>query len=335
MINQIVDKIRKASRIVLSTHRHCDGDGLGAQIALFHALKKTGKKVRILNVDETPRRYSFLHPETIVGYFEGDHDPLQKSDLALIFDTNDHRLVEPLFGELKKNCQDVLFVDHHPVLNEGPEPTQGSLIDVTAASTGELVYHLIKALGISLDAAIARALYTSIVFDTQLFRFIRSSPASHLIAAELLAFEKKPEEVHRCLFANYSAQKLSFLAKALGQIEYFAKGRLAVLRLHAQDLLKHELELDESRDVIDLIMNIECLEAAALFREDGPDMYKLSLRSKNELGVLAVAESIGGGGHPFSAGAYLTGSYELLKETVVSRLLSGLSQLDNRKNEPA
>ncbi len=335
MVNQIADKIRKATRIVLSTHRHCDGDGLGAQIALFHALKKTGKQVRILNVDETPRRYSFLNPETIVEFFEGAHEPLQKTDLALIFDTNDHRLVEPLFTELTKKSQEVLFVDHHPVLIEGPQPTKGSLIDVTAASTGEIAYQLIKSLGIDLDIPIARALYTSIVFDTQLFRFIRGKPTSHLMAAELLKYEKNPEIVHRRLFANYSAQKLAFLSKALGQIEYFGDGRLAVLRLHAQDLLMHELELDESRDVIDLIMNIECLEAAALFREDGPNMYKLSLRSKDQLGVLAIAESIGGGGHPFSAGAYLTGPYDVLKETVVSRLLSGLAHLDNRKNEPA
>lgn len=333
MLNQIADLIRKSKSIVLSTHRQGDGDGLGAQLALFHALKKSGKKVRVLNVDETPRRYQFLQTGRYIQAFESEHDPLEKTDLALIFDTNDHRLVEPLFSELKKQCQQVIFVDHHPALLQGPQPTVGSYIDTQAASTGELVYHLIKLLKIDLDENICRALYTSVAFDTQLFRYVKNSATSHILAADILRFEKSPEDVHRHLFGNYTHRKVAFLAKALGEIEYFADAKIAVLRLRAQDLIDHELELDESRDVVDLIMNIESLEAAALFREDGPGVYKLSLRSKGKFEVLAAAERVGGGGHPFSSGAYLNGNYEELKEKVVADLLSILANY--RKNESA
>lgn len=336
MLKQIAAKIRSANSIVLSTHRHADGDGLGAQIALFHALQKMGKPVRVLNVDDTPKRYSFLQSTRIIQAFESTHEKLEKTDLGMIFDTNDYRLVEPLYSDLRRQCSDLIFVDHHPVLKEGPAPTNGSFIDSSAASTGEIVYNLILELGIALDAEIARALYTSIVFDTQLFRYIRNSSTSHLMAAELLKFERRPDEIHRRLFANYTHKKVAFLAQALGHIEYFADGRIAVLRLRAQDMLDHELDLDESRDVIDLLMNIESLEAAALFREDGPDLYKLSLRSKREFEVLAIAENVGGGGHPFSAGAYLNGPYEDLKEQVVSQLLRSVAKLPNaRTNESA
>jgi len=340
MLKQIADKIRAADSLVLSTHRHSDGDGLGAQIALFHALRKIGKKVRILNVDDAPKRYSFLQSARIIQSFEGSHEKLEATDLAMIFDTNDSRLVEPLYSELRRQCREIIFVDHHPALKEGPAPTEGSVIDTAAASTGEMVYRLIRELGVALDPDIARALYTSVVLDTQLFRYVRNSPASHLMAADLLQHETEPDEVHRRLFANYTSKKIAFLAKALSQIEYFADGRIAVLRLSAPDLSDHGLDLDESRDVIDLLMNIESLEAAALFREDGPDLYKLSLRGKSEIEVLSIAENVGGGGHPFSAGAYLNGSYEQLKERVVSQLLRvvGLAlekaPASARKNEP-
>ncbi len=335
MLQQIVDKLKGADSIVLSTHKQCDGDGLGAQIALFHGLVKAGKKVRILNVDETPKKYDYLQPQLYIQAFENQHDRLGCTDLALIFDTNDHRLVEPLFSELQKNCRDIFFIDHHPVLLHGPAPTVGSFIDINAASTGEIVFHILKALGIGLDPEIARALYTSVVFDTQLFRFIRNSPTSHLITAELLKHEKNPDEVHRRLFANYTVQKVAFLAKALSRIEYYAGGQLAVLRLHAKDLLDHNLDLDESRDVIDLIMNIESLHAAVLFREDGPNYYKLSLRSKGLFEVLATAETLGGGGHLYSAGAYLQGNYEALKQKVVSQLSKEIALLTAKKDESA
>ena len=169
MIELTAQKIKDAQSIILTTHRQCDGDGLGSELAIFHALKKIQKNVRILNVDATPRKYSFLSPDTYIQYFDGEFDPIAPTSLALIFDTNDKRLVEPLYQSLEKQCAEIVFVDHHPILQTGPAPTPSSIIATQAASTGELAYDLIKALNIELDEKIAQALYTSIVFDTQLF----------------------------------------------------------------------------------------------------------------------------------------------------------------------
>ena len=318
----VVQKIAEAKSILLSTHRQCDGDGLGAQLALFHALKKAGKNVRILNVDGTPKKYSFLQPEKHLSYFQGPHEPVAVTDLCLIFDTNDRRLVEPLYSNLETKCAQILFIDHHPILHKGPEPTPGSIIDIEAASTGEVTYQIIQDLKIELDADIARALYTSIVFDTQLFRFIRGRAHSHQIATHLLEYEKNPEEVHRFLFGNQTVGKLRFLAKALGEIEFLRDNQLALLKIALVDLDRFSLDFDDARDIIDTIMNIEELEAAVMFREDGPRDYKVSLRSKGQIEVLGVAEAIGGGGHRFAAGAFVQDEYENLRRTVIEALSS-------------
>ena len=248
-------------------------------------------------------------------------------DLALIFDTNDERLIEPLFAPLKKASKHVAFIDHHPVLKHGPAPTEGSWIDVTSASTGEMAYRLIKDLGLPINREVARALYTSITFDTQLYRFVRNSPMSHRIAAEMMEHGIDTEEIHRHLFGNQTVQIMAFLARALGQIEYFADGKLAVLRLKDADLFHYNLEPDDSRDVIDMLMNIETLEAAALFREDAANEYKISLRSKGKIEVLSVAEMIGGGGHVHAAGAFVRGPYESLKDKVVKQLSTLLEEI--------
>jgi len=305
---------------LLSTHRQCDGDGLGAELAIFLALKKIKKDVRIINCDPTPRKYRFLNPEKYITYFSEQPNVDVSCDLCLIFDTNDKRLLGDLYFEIQKKCANILFVDHHPLLKNGPQPTSQSLIDVSAASTGELVYNLIKGLNIEIDAMIARALYTSITFDTQLYRFVRSSPKSHQIAAELLTHPIHAEEIHRGLFGNQTIQKISFLSQALGEIEYFAKNTIAVLKFHKQDLLKFNLEMDESRDVIDMIMNIESIEAAVIFREDDAEEYKVSLRSKDKIEVLSTAEAIGGGGHRHASGAYVQGKYSDLKSFIVEDL---------------
>ena len=147
---------------------------------------------------------------------------------------------------------------------------------------------------------------------------------SHLIAAELLMHINNAEEIHRHLFATHTIGKVAFLAKVLGQIEYFGAGQVAVLKLRAKDLADHNLDMDDSRDVIDMLMNVNTLQAAALFREDAPDEYKLSLRSKGRLEVLGIAEMFQGGGHMFASGASIQGKYEEIKTKVVQLLIDRL-----------
>lgn len=320
-MKQLASRISKAKTILLSTHRQCDGDGLGAELALFHALKSSGKQVSVINVDFTPRKYRFLQPDQWIQYFEENPKLPDQIDLALILDTNDQRLLSPLYGPLRLKAETIAFIDHHPILLKGPAPTAESWIDTRCASTGEMAYRLIQEMQLNINREVARCLYTSITFDTQLYRYVRNSPISHRIAAEMIEAGIDTEEIHRHLFGNQTIQKMAFLAKALGQIEYFADGQLAVLKLKDADLFHYNLEPDESRDVIDMLMNIETLEAAALFREDGENGYKISLRSKGKIQVLSVAENIGGGGHAHAAGAHATGSYQKIKDQVVNELI--------------
>jgi phosphoesterase RecJ-like protein len=323
-VDSLVRRIQAAQSVILSTHKQCDGDGLGALLALYHGLRKNGKKVRVMLVDAVPKKYAFLEPERYLEIFEGPHAPLDKTDLTLIFDTNDRRLVEPLYSALQSTCAEILFVDHHPVLNQGPEPTAGSYIETRAASTGEICYFLLKGLGIRFDERIGQALYTSIAFDTQLFKFVKNSVNSHLIAAELLMHINNADEIHRNLFATHTIEKVAFLAKVLGEIEYFGQGQVAVLKLHAKDLRDHHLDMDDSRDVIDMLMNINTLQAAVLFREDATNEYKISLRSKGRIEVLGVAEAFQGGGHMFASGAFIRGDYQTVKQKIVQLLLDRL-----------
>lgn len=321
MLEIIIQKLHKARCVILSTHRQCDGDGLGAQIALLHGLRKIGIETRLVNVDRPSPKYSFLGVDNWLEVFEPGRTNLDQVDLALLLDTNDGRLVEPLYSTLLERKIETLFIDHHPVLAKGPIPPNGSVIDVTAASTGELCFNLLKKLGVEFDAHIARALYTSVVFDTRLFRYVKAKPSSHLMAAELLQYERDPEEVHRRLFASYTVSKMNSLMRSLARVEYSANNRIAFIPFPASEYkTPGGLERDESGDIIDQVMNVESVEIAALLREEGPEQYKLSLRSRGTIEVLSLAESFGGGGHRYASGAYLRGSYESLRTQVLAKL---------------
>lgn len=318
MLSSLIQAIKDADSILLTTHKQCDGDGLGAQLGVYHALKSSGKKVRVLNVDATPYKYRFLEPDTHIQYFDSTYDPIKDVDLALIFDTNDKRLLDPLYDSLEKYCKKIIFIDHHPVLKSGPEPTEGSFIDTSAASTGEIAYNIIRGLDIDLNKDIATALYTSIAFDTQIFRYIRNSARSHEIAAALLRQGIDAGSIHKQMFGNFTANKLKFLAKALSNMEFYFKDRLGFLHIKSDDLKKMGLDTDDSRDLVDTMMNVESIEVAVLIREDETNLFKISLRSKGSIHVNGLAEKLGGGGHIFSAGASVNLSESELREEIIN-----------------
>ena len=324
------EQIKNSSSFILSTHTQPDGDGIGSQLALYWALKKIGKNVRIINVDDIPKKYDFLDPHHVIETVSKLKSPITHTDIALIFDTNDQELLLNLWPILQKNCGKISFVDHHPVLGRRPLQASEHLIDVEASSTGQIVFNLIKSLQIPLDAQIALPIYSSIVFDTNYFRYIRGSPTPHLIVAELLRHDIEPQKVHRHLFGNHSPNKLKFLSRILGLVEYELDGRLAVVRVKRQDMDELNLENDETRDIIDMIMNVESIEAAVLFRDEGKDTFKLSFRSKGLITVSHLAENLGGGGHQFASGVLMKGSFEEIKGKIIMAFHKLFGELEKK-----
>lgn len=311
----LIELIKSANNIVLTTHKDCDGDGLGSELALFYALKKVGKKVQIVHVDPLPKRYeNFLNKDLFTLFRPTSLD--STVDLCLIFDTNDERLIEPLFSEMQTVCKNIVFIDHHPLLKSGPLPNK-AFIDTTAASTGEIVYSVIKNLDIPIDTQIAESLYLSIAFDTQLFRYVRRSPVSHQIATELLPLIPSPEAIHRSLFGGQTPEKISFLSRALGKIEYFINNKVAIVLLNTHDVQSFGLTPEDTRDVVDKILDIDCVDVAVLIREDSTHRYKISFRSKSTIDVLEVSESFGGGGHHHASGATFEGDFIKIRDQII------------------
>ncbi len=139
--------------------------------------------------------------------------------------------------------------------------------------------------------------------------------------------KKKPSEIHRRLFGNFTAQKLKFIANCLQKVEFFEDEKLAILHIHTRELESMGLGIDDSLDLIEIIMNVESVEAAAVFREDNHNSFKLSMRSKGEFPILSIAEDFGGGGHLFASGASIQGSFQDLKDQILEAMKAKLRKI--------
>lgn len=307
----LADKINKAQCILLTTHKNCDADGFGSELALYYALKKAGKDVHVIHYEPVHPRYHFINKDHVVEVFKPETIQMTP-DLVLAFDTNDQRLVEPLFKAFAHLCP-FLFLDHHQILQAGPQPTSGSIIDVSSASTGEMTFKLIQTLNLPLDDDIAFALYTSIAFDTHVFKFIRSSKRSYEIAAELLNFNIDSTYIHQMLFANGTIEKLKFMAHILSRIEFANSNRSAICYISEHEMQEHKAGIEETHDILDQIMSVGQCMLAILIREEQQGTYRLSFRSKDPIEVLQIAEKFNGGGHAHASGATVKMDLHTLK----------------------
>lgn len=304
-----------AKNIWLSTHLAADGDGLGSEIAFYHALKKKGLSPKIIHVDLVSDRYQFLIGNIeVLDAVTLPKNQIGSNDAVFIFDTHDPKLCTPLFSHIAESRCRVVFVDHHMTSISYNENTTYH-IDESASCTGELVLQLIRILGVTLDVQIATALYASLIFDTQSFKNMRDPIKVLEMGKELLLAGADHKTIHRELFETWTQNKFSYLSKLITQVTY-KNNDTAIIVITKSDLHEFGLISDDVSDIVDMFMSLKNLVVSIVIREESSNFYKLSFRSR-DYEILSWARVFGGGGHLRSAGAWVHDTFENVYSKII------------------
>src|SRR5262249_43260405 len=141
--NEVKNLIFEHRRFVLATHVNADGDGLGAQVALYHFLRRKEKEVRIINTDPPPVNYAFLAPAGAIEIYDpAIHDAaLAQAQIIFLLDNSSAHRLGRLRERIVASAARKICIDHHP----RPDTTWDVMaIDETASATGEMIYGLIR-----------------------------------------------------------------------------------------------------------------------------------------------------------------------------------------------
>lgn len=316
-IRLLSEKILQSRSFVLTTHKNCDADGLGSILAFHHVLTNLGKQVQSLAVDEIAKRYDFMNYQNFISVYQKDQ--VHSADLALIFDTNDSRLVEPLYSELKQKTKTQIFIDHHSPLSF----TEGlnMFLDENAASTGELCHVLFEEMKVPITQEIARALYISIIFDTGMFRSSKNLSSAFYTCSKL-CHQVDVNQIYEELFCRYDQQAWKGMVQLLNQVQYNKEQTVAFIECDYESFKKLGISVFHILDALDLVMKRKSVLVGFVSVEQNPGQYKLSFRSKQSVSVSKLAEELGGGGHEHSAGATVT---EYSKENILRLIQNHLS----------
>lgn len=325
MFKEFIKKIKNHKTIGVVSHIRPDGDCIGGQVALCRWLKKNGLEVYGFNDDQISDNMQWL-----LEYFPVEKPTpvkLASCDLFILIDGNAlHR-----FGSFKDWFEDnptpLLMVDHHP----NPEDIFDIAISVDdASSTCELIYRLYEETDLEkLDEQSAKALYTGIITDTGSLKFDSVKPETVEVVADLLRRGKfTPNEVIEKLFYNKTLPQMRLLSLALGNINLYENGQIAVMSVTQTMLDQTGTTNADCEGFVDYPLSITGVKAAILIKDLNDEGIKMSLRSKSEVDVNIWARELGGGGHKKAAGAWHKGPLNKAIEDTVKIGSKQLKQIE-------
>ena len=296
--DEAVALLRAADEVALACHVGPDGDALGSLLALGLGLRALGKRVVASwgSVPfEVPAQYGFLPGLDLLSPPEAF--PAAPAVLVT-FDTGSLDRLGVLAGAAQA-AGALVVVDHHA---SNTRFGTIDLLDPDAAATVLMVDELLRRLGVPLTAEIAACLYTGLTTDTGSFKYQATTAAVHGVAARLLATGIDHASIARAVWDTKPFGYVKLLGVLLDRAELDPGLGLVWTWSTQADFAAYGVGMDDIEGAIDVLRTTAEADVAIICKETADGSFAVSMRSKGETDVAAIAVSLGGGGHRYAAG---------------------------------
>jgi bifunctional oligoribonuclease and PAP phosphatase NrnA len=299
--DQVVDALRRADKLVLTTHENPDGDALGSLLAMHLILQQLGKDAQMfMAANQFPLPHEYRNMPLGGVSHEPPGDLSERTVVFLDCGNLDRMPVD----WLERANGEVVNIDHH---HDNTRFGTVNLVEPEASCTAEILIGVAKELGAEITKPIADALYIALVTDTGKFMFENTTPAAHAMAAELIEAGVRPQEIHTHLYEGLPFKRLQLLARALAAVQRYDGGTLTLTHLMQRDFTDTGADESDSEGIVDHLRSVDGTIVAALVRDlldpDRQGCRKVSLRATNgRVDVSRIARGLGGGGHRQAAG---------------------------------
>lgn len=300
--------LKENNNILLLCHAHPDGDTLGSATALAAALRSMGKAVSVKCGDPIPKDFGFM--------FEGLENEEFEPELIAAIDIADTKLLGKEFeGTYSDKIN--LCIDHH---GSNIMYAEKVWLEADSASTAEMIYMLIEALGVKITPQIASCLFTGVTTDTGCFRFSNTTVRTFEIASKLAALGADTYNIIQVFFETKTKTFAALERLALDSLRMYFSDRCAVICV-TQDMYKRsgsdESEVDR---LSNLPRQIEGVLVGVTMRELKDGNFKASVRTHGDIDASAICKRLGGGGHMGAAGCTLSGTKQQAVNTLLKEI---------------
>ena len=313
-LDRACDVLRKAQRILLTSHRRPDGDGTGSMAGLASLLRALGKVATIYSVDPIARRYRWLPlVSTTVHTIPFD----ERYDCTIVVDCADIALLGDSLPP-PEVCGVLITLDHHA---SGHPFGDIAVWDASAAAVGVLVHRIAVHEGWPITPECAVPLYVSLISDTGGFRHANTNAEALHVGSELIRAGVVPSTIAGSLEERPSPGKLRLLGSVLSTLELHCAGRAGVLSVTTDMVEGARASWEDIEGMVNWGRNVEGVQVGVLLTTAKGGGVRVSMRSRSDrIDVGKVCMSLGGGGHPGAGGCHIMGDLSTTKDKVVRAL---------------
>ena len=314
-LETIRQAIHSRQRFLITSHARPDGDSIGSQLAMAFALDALGKTARIVNADPAPEHYQEFPGMDRIEIAAAVERP--DVDAVIVMECSDLSRT----GVAGLEGQFIINIDHH-----AGNRMYGAInwYDLSAAACGEMVFDVIRALGVPLSTEIATHIYLAILTDTGSFHHSNITPRTFDICRQCVDAGVNPAVMARRVFDSNSFGKLKLIGALLDDMELVDDGRLAVMHLDDEMLQSTGSTHNDTEGLINLPLTAREIQAVVFFKIGDDDQVRVSMRSKYDVDVRQVAAAYGGGGHKNAAGFTASGKVADVKDEIIGRMVEAI-----------
>jgi len=307
---QTVALFRQHQKIFIAAHIAPDGDCLGSALGLTWALRQMGKTVTVTCNDHVSNTFKYLQ-----GFAELNPKVPTDEELLVFVDGSAADRFGAAYDATKFNGKPVLVIDHH-VTNDAFAPL--NYLDKRAASTAEIIYQIIQALGAPFDRNIAMCLLTGIVTDTLGFRTSSTTVETLKTATALMEAGASIPEIIEHSFNQIPLASLRLRGKVFSQAKL--DGAILWAEVSLATLRELGVNGNGTGGIINQLLSVENAKVAVLLIEKENGKIDVGFRSRVGCDVAAIAARLGGGGHKQAAGALIDGTLQATRERVLAEI---------------
>ncbi len=315
---EAVRRLKEAYRVLITCHRNPDGDALGSELALAEMADRLGVKTVIVNRDQTPANLTNLpgsHQITVADELPGDFP----SAYDLVITVECPGLDRTGFEGLTR--VPILNIDHHPA-----NPAYGvvNFLDEASPAVGEMVWQMYTEAALLPSTDAATNLFIALSTDTGDFRYSNATSRAFRAAAEMVDAGARPAQVANWVHNHRSLASVRLLGEALQSLKILCGGKLAVITADRAAFERAGAGPEDTEEIVNIPRSIAGVEAVAYFKQWEDGVVRISLRSRGDVDVRAVAEHFGGGGHTNAAGCAVEGELSIVERDVAAAVASAL-----------
>jgi len=303
---KILEEIKKAKRILLNCHRGPDPDSIGSALALRIVLEQMGKSVEVICPSEKLydeisflKNYDSIRKEINFSTFE-----FLKYDLCIFTDSSSWDMVS---GSKEIAIFDIpiIVIDHHKT---NTRYGKINLVDDNASSVGELLFQVFEDWKVVLNREISTALLTAIIGDTGLFKYPNTKASTFKAATTLMEKGADKDLIVSKVYRSVKPNLIKFWGETLRRVVIDEKCKFvysAVPYSVYESLGRPDYAKESACDLFAQIT--DGTEFGIMILEKEPEIFSVSLRSRNKFDTSLIALELNGGGHAAASGGKVEG----------------------------